>query len=41
VFALASVLNMGAAVLALIALKPARLRMLAKEGFLPTEPMRR
>ena len=41
VFALASVLNFGAAILALIALKPARLRMLGKEGFVATEPMTR
>jgi OFA family oxalate/formate antiporter-like MFS transporter len=41
VFALASVLNFGAAILALIALKPARLRMLEKEGFVATEPMTR
>jgi len=41
VFALASVLNFGAAILALIALKPARLRMLGKEGLLATEPMTR
>ena len=41
VFALASALNFAAAILALIALKPARLRMLGKAGFVATEPMMR